>query len=185
MKKFNLPIIISAIMIFLIGIFMMSADVYNLDSGYLSVNESFATVTLQYNVTLGSDSTGSKHSVPIYIGDMNDNDASVVAICNAASDVNVIWHLTQNLRNWVDIATVGLDQVSNSAKYDTLGAGTTDDTKFNFFNYLVIEVDGQAGANQTDTIYMTIVFKKDVNGYTSSGQPIKVCQRLTKSITDP
>jgi hypothetical protein len=162
----------------------MSADVYNRDSGYLTITETGAAVTMQFDVTLGADSTGSQHSIPIYIGDMNDNDAWACAVTNATSDINVLWHFSYNLRNWVSVATVSLDAVSNTAKYDTLGAGTTDDLAFHRANWLVVECDGQAGANQTDLIYLTINFKKDVMGYTDSGQPLKVVRKV-QAITNP
>jgi len=162
----------------------MGADVYNRDSGYVTITETGGGVIFQYNVTLGADSTGSQHSIPIYIGDMNDNDAWVCGVTNAVSDINVVWHYSYNLRNWVSIATVSLDAVSNTAKYDTLGAGTTDDLGFHRANWLVVECDGQAGANQTDILYLTINFKKDVMAYTSSGEAIKVVRKV-QAITNP
>lgn len=171
-------------LIVVLAAFMYSADVYNRDDGYLNIVENFSSVVVQYDVTLGSDSTGSQHSRPIYIADMNDNDAYVAAVTNAASDVNIIVHYSYNLRTWTSVTKNNLDAVSTTTLFDTLGDGATNDFQFHRANWLVIEADGQAGANQTDIIYITAVFKKDVAGYTSSGVPIKVVRKGTAT-TNP
>jgi hypothetical protein len=135
------------------------------------------------SVTMGSDSTGSRHSDAIFIGNVNANDAYVQAVTNAAADINIIFHYSNDLANWQAITATGLDALSNTAKYDTLGIG--DQAPYHKYRWLVVEADGQTGTNQTDIAYIRIDFEPDADVVLPNGQPPKFMFSVINNATDP
>jgi len=183
-KKF---ISLAVLFLFLIvPVFIQAADNYNVKptSTNGKTDESYDEVFLLFSPSMATDSTGSFHSQPLYIGNMNDNDAFIYAIANAGTDHNFIFHYSDDRQRWVATTATGLDLVTNTGRYDTLGAG--DQGAFHKWQWLVIEDDGQAGANTTDIVYLYIVFQKDALLINSLGGLLpKIWWFEPTSITNP
>jgi len=167
-----------------------AGDTYNVQgigngAQQFEVQESYDQVVVTFSPYMLTDSIGSFHSPPLYVGDMNNSDCYITAITNATSDINVLFHLSSNLKNWTAVTPAGLDACSNTAKIDTLGCSDASSTLFHHMNYLIIEVDGQTGCNTTDRLTLTLNFQKDIDAYTASGKVINVARKLNRSITDP
>lgn len=157
-----------------------AGDAYNKN---VVITENYDQVSIQFNDAIGTDSTGSIHSKPIYIGDCNDGLAYALAICNAASDINIIFHYSYDRRVWTSVNKH--DQVSNAAKYDSCATNKTGDFRFNDLRWLIIEKDGQTGANVSDICYFTLLLQKDAYPVNKDGFPVKVCFTADGSIVDP
>lgn len=151
----------SILMIVLMFTFVFAADAYDKD---VTVRNYYGGAKIEFTSLAGSDSTGSQHSYPIYIGDCNDNDAYGYAVTNAASDVNVLIHFSNDLTKWIAVTLASLDAVSTTVKQDTLGISDTNANRFHEFAYMVIEHDFQAGANQTDQIKTVFFLRSDASG---------------------
>ncbi len=178
MKRF-----IAVLTVFLALVAGLNAgDTYNQS---VTVVENHDQVVVTFDAAMGSDSTGSLHSYPIYIGDCNDADAYITAITNAASDINVLFHLSRERRTWTAVTAADLDACSNTAKEDTLGIGDSGSSKFHEMRWLVIEKDGQTGANQADALYLTITFEKDVSPVDANGNVVPVCRIARSSVSNP
>lgn len=181
MKTFKFySILFTALLLAVLPAYLMAADNFNQSvsgvaaagrSTYGFCLESFDEVYLGYYPSAVTDSAGSWHTKPLYIGNMNDNSAYVYTITNAASDYNIIFHYSNDKNKWVSITATGLDLVTNTGRYDTLGVG--DQTQFKRFQYLIIELDGQTAANPADVCYLYINFQKDALFVDSGGQFIK------------
>ena len=151
---FGLAVIL---LVILSGLFLISGDTYNVAP--TTTNESYSELLFVFYPSMAADSTGSFHSQPLFIGDLNDNDARIVALGNATTDLNVIFHYSLDRTTWQSVTATGLDACSNTAKYDTLGNG--EQIVFHSYQWLIVENDGQAGANTTDKVKVSIQFRKD------------------------
>ena len=118
-----------------------------------------------------SDSTGSQHSYPIYIGNSNTNDAWLHGITNAATDYNTIFHFSNDLTNWQSVTASTLDAQSNTLKTDTLGGVVL--AAFHRWNWVIVESDGHAGTNSTDTHTISFGTDSEVTAAGPTGQPLK------------
>ena len=177
-------------LVLILFLMFYAGDTYNVSgigngAQQWDVQESFDQVVVKFSPYMLTDSIGSFHSKPLYVGDCNNNDMYCTAITNAASDINIIFHLSNNLQNWTAVTPAGLDACSNTAKVDTLGASDANSTVFHHNNYLIVEVDGQTGCNTTDRVTLTMNFKKDGTYITSSGNPVKVARTIDASVTNP
>ena len=139
-----------------------------------------ATLTLVFPANI--DSAGSQHSDPIFIGNVNDADAYFKVITNAASDINVIVHFSNDLTTWKAVAASNIDAISNTAEYDTLGGVILTD--FHKFSWMVIESDGQATATSDDILYLEGNFQADVKQH-QAGRTLKHMFYTTTNVTDP
>ena len=148
-----------------------------------SIKNHLGGMTLKVTFPGNSDSTGSQHTDAIFIGNVNDADAYFKVIANAASDINVIIHFSNDLTTWKAVAAATIDAISNTAEYDTLGGRVLTD--FHKYSWMVIESDGQAGVNITDILYLEGNFQADVKQPTSSGQALRHSFDVTTNVTDP
>ena len=140
-------------------------------------------MTLKVTFPASSDSTGSQHTYPIFIGNINDVDAFFKVIANAASDYNPTFHFSNDLATWKSLAASTVDAVSNTAEYDTLGGVVLYD--FHRYSWMVIENGPQAGVNITDILYLEANFQADVKQPTASGQNLKHSFYTEANVTDP
>jgi hypothetical protein len=180
----------SAVLIVIMLLIFTAGDTYNVSglgngAEQFEIVESFDQVMLKFSPYMLTDSIGSFHSPPIYVGDCNNVDAYVSAKTNATSDINVLYHVSNDLTNWTAVTPAGLDACSNTAKIDTIGASDSNASMFHHNNYLILEVDGQTGCNTTDRLTLWVNFKKDGAYFTSNGSVIKVCRKIAASVTNP
>lgn len=173
-------ITLSTIFILLFAVVSFGADAY---TTVPTVKNHVGGTTLTITFAANTDSTGSQHSYPIFIGNVNDNDAWVKTITNAAADYNILYHWSNDLTRWVSAAAPHLDACSNTAKQDTLGG--TDVANFHKFSWLVIECDGQAGTNSTDILYYECHFKADAAYPRQDGKAIEHTFYTTTNVTNP
>jgi hypothetical protein len=168
---------ILSILLMLLVVTMLSAgDVYD---KAVSINSWDGGAVITFVSTAGTDSTGSQHSLPIYIGDCNDADAYITSKVATASDVNVFYHVSNDLTNWITVTLGDLDATSSTAKRDTLGGEDSNADYFHIFPYLIIEHDFQAAATSDDIITTKIWLKTD-----QAGKEPDIF-KLSGSISDP
>jgi len=186
MKKVFLGFLILAVLTLIGVLFAAGDDHYN--QGTVTVWEDGDQVNVRFVVILasGADTTGQWHSKPIYIADCNANDGYAYCVQGAAGDVNVKYHYSvDDKTTWLtEVAPLALDQVSNTVKIDTMGAGTSDDTRFHFARYLVVELDGQT-ANASNTITFYATFKKDASLVVNEFIPMGNKRVSTGSVSNP
>jgi hypothetical protein len=158
-KFYSILFIVLALVI--IPALVIAGDTFNVAVGGTTgkTNECTSELLIYFYPSMAADSVGSFHSKPMFIGDLNDADAYVTALVNAASDMNIIFHYSNDRTTWLGTTATGLDLCTNAVRYDTLGIG--DQAGFHKWQWLVIEVDGQAGCNTTDLIKLGIQFRKD------------------------
>ena len=132
--------------VIVLSFLFIAADVYN--KGWTSVIDSNGDLTSYITFAARSDSIGSVHSKPIYIGGYNDADAYIWIKGVTASDQNVNLHFSNNLQDWSEQVMAGLDACSNTIKPDTLGDSGC--TYWHTNAWMVIEMDGQAAATSDD-----------------------------------
>lgn len=141
MKKLIFVFIIIAL-----SLLFISADAYN--KGWTSVIDSNGDLTAYITFAARTDSVGSVHSKPIYIGGYNDADAYIWVRGVTASDQNVNLHFSNNLQDWSEQVMAGLDSCSSTLVADTLGdAGALG---WHSNAWMVIEMDGQTIATADD-----------------------------------
>lgn len=177
-KLMKLPFVFLSIL--LIYSLSFGADTYTVVP---VVKNHLGGATLKVTFPANSDSTGSQHTYPIFIGNVNDNDAYLKVIANAAADYNVIVHFSNDLTTWKSVTASNIDAISNTAEYDTLGGVVLTD--FHKFSWMVIEGDAQAGVNITDILYLEANFQADVKQPTSGGQALEHMFYTTTNVTNP
>ena len=165
-----------------------AVDIFNQP---VTIGESFSAVVVTFEFTF-ADSSDKYHTVPIFIADCNDNDAYASAIQSAAGDANVVIHLSacddiaNETATWTTSTPNGLDAVSNSAKFDTLGheAGA-DVIGFHQARWLIVEVLGGGTSNADGNVLTLIInFTKD-HYFINNAQPVKVSRKATHAYTAP
>jgi len=147
------------------------------------IKNHLAGMTLKVTFPANIDSAGSQHTDPIFIGNVNDADAHFKVITNAASDINVILHFSNDLDTWKATAAATIDAISNTAEYDTLGGRVLVD--FHRYSWMVIESDGQAAATSDDILYLEGHFQADVKYPGPAGRALKHSFYTTTNVTDP
>lgn len=141
MKKLILGFIIIAL-----SLLFIYADAYN--KGWTSVIDTNGDLTAYITFAARTDSTGSVHSKPIYVGGYNDADAYIWIKGVTASDQNVNLKFSNNLQDWEEQVMADLDACSNTMLPDTLGdAGCL---AWHSNAWMVIEMDGQTAATADD-----------------------------------
>lgn len=168
------------ILIFILASFAANTDRYNLGSYRTIEGGGFVLyiVTIASTELTNFDSTDSYTTKALYIGEANYEDGYIQAISSAAADVNVILHTSNDLNNWTaHTAQDGLDAVSTTLKSDTLGIiSGTDDFAFHNNNWMVLELDGQTGADNEAASYTIIVrLKKQYQSF-HNGQALNIGQ---------
>ena len=177
----SIKLIFTFVLVFLLTSFLVADDKYT-TVPVIKNHLGGSTITITF--AANTDSTGSQHSYPIFIGNVNDNDGFVKAITNAAADFNILYHFSNDLTRWLGAAASELDAVSTTAKYDTLGA-STHSINFHKFSWMVVECDGQAGTNSTDILYWEAHLRADVAYPSEGGQALKHSFYTTTNVTNP
>jgi len=177
-KLFNLFVIFVLVSMVTIA---FGADTYTIVP---TVHNHLGGSTLKVVFTaVAVDSTGSQHTYPLFIGNVNDNDAYLKVIANATADYNVIFHFSNDLTTWKAVTASTIDAISNTAEYDTLGGVTLVD--FHKYSWMVIEGDAQAGVNVTDILYLEANFQADVKQPNPVGRELKHMFYTTTNVTNP
>lgn len=144
--------LIFSFIVIVLSLLFINADVYDL--GWTSVIDGNGDLTAYITFAGRTDSTGSVHSRPIYIGGYNDVDAYMWVKGVTASDQNVNLHFSNNLQDWEAQVMAGFDACSNVLKTDTLGdAGCA---AWHRNAWMVAEMDGQDAATADDIMELII-----------------------------
>ena len=175
--------------LFLILQVQAGSDIFN---GDVTIDESLSQVVVTYTCTY-VDSSDKHHTVPIFIGDMNDADAYASGIVSATGDVNVIYHfsMVDNVNSetatWHTSTPADFDALSSTAVFDSIGTEEGADViQFHCARWMVVEFAGGGTSNQDGNIVTFIMsFTKDGDYMTASGQPVNVARKANYSYTNP
>jgi hypothetical protein len=148
-----------------------------------SVKNHLGGATIKITFPASGDSTDSQHSLPIFIGNINSNDAYIRAWTNATADYNPVFHFSNDLTKWLAVTASTLDATSTTVKYDTLGGRVL--TAFHQYSWMVVENGPQSGVNITDVLYIDGNFGADQTGTTTRGSALKHSFYGEGNITDP
>lgn len=139
--------------------------------------------TLKVVFPANSDSIGSQHTCPIFIGNVNDVDAFFKVIASDTADYNVNFHFSNDLTTWKAVIAATIDAITDTAEYDTLGGRVLTD--FHKYSWMVIEGDAQAGVNITDILYLDANFQADVKMPNPAGRRLEHMFYTTTNVTNP
>jgi len=146
MKKFLFMILAFFVMASMVS----AADSTNASS--ISILEGDTWLIYYGTITTGTDSTANHNSQAMFIGSSNAEYGGIqVYFTNipGTEDANGILKYSNDpavkLANFSSTTYAGLDQISTTAKFDTLGVNAGVNDMFKYSAWMVLQLDGQAG----------------------------------------
>ena len=182
--------LIAILFLILFTNFLWAGD--NYFQGTVTIYEGYSYVAYKWvTPAVMTDSTGSYHSPPLYIGDCNDEDGYVSADASdglVTEDKKFYYHFSSDLATWTTVTVADLDQLITTQINDTIGIEIgVNNIPFHNSLWLVIECDGQTGNPDDSYAWIVLHLKKDFDAIRADGQFVEVgtYRRSVQGVTNP